>query len=179
MCRSLLLLPGLAACAPVEQTFVGAVDDTDAQVGVVVRDGAATGYVCGGTDTRTTLTRWFEGEGEPEGGELTADDWTLTWGLEAGTLIAPTGTTYTWQVDDQTGTAGLYAAADSGCRDGAVVWDVGGSPALQGTWGCYGAETPMLEVTPVGTLQLADTIEATVAAPEGDHPFTLTRVTPE
>ena len=56
------------------------------------------------------------------------------------------------------------------------MWDLDGATTLQGTWGCYGGENPMLEVTPVGTVRLTETIEASVAAPSGDRTFTLTEV---
>lgn len=177
MRRSLVMLPCLLACTPDERVFVGSIDGTDAEVGLVVQDGAATAYVCGGDETRTTLTRWFEGAGERDAGSLVQDDWTLAWSGAAGTLTDPAGTESAWAKEDQSRTAGVFDAEDSGCRDGAIVWDAGGSPVIRGTWGCYGGDNPMLEVTPVGTLRLADTIEATVAAPDGDHTFTLARVT--
>ncbi len=163
MRASLLLLPYLIACGPDERVFVGTVQGTDAQVGLVVTDVNVVAYVCGGPDTRTTLTRWFAGstmrslEVSPLDsgvGTVTADDWSLSWNGDTGSLVDPDGVIANWVLDDQTGRAALYEGDDSGCRDGAIVWDVDGEPTLQGTWGCYGGPAPMLEVMPVGTLQL-------------------------
>lgn len=174
---SMLALCTLAACGPDERVFVGSIDGTDAEVGLTVANGQAAAYVCGGDETRATLTRWFEGPAETTAGSLVADDWTLTWDGSSGTLTDPDGTASTWVAEDQSRTAGLFEATDSGCHDGAIVWDAAGAATMLGTWGCYAANLPMLEVTPVGTVRLADTIDARVAAPDGDRTFTMTRVT--
>jgi hypothetical protein len=182
--RAWLVLGMLGGCepevaAPVEpRVLVGPIDGTDAELGLVVDGERVSAYVCGGELTRATISRWFEGAGSTDAGTLATDSWELAWNADTGTLTDPSGVVSTFAVADQTESAALYDADDSGCRDGAVVWDDGGGLVLLGTWGCYAAGTELLEVTPVGTLRIADTLEATATGSDGEHAFTLSRVAP-
>jgi hypothetical protein len=157
---------------PVQAVQIAPIDGTDARVGITVADGAVQAYVCGGPDTRVTHTRWFVGDSPP----LLQDDWTLDWDGVHGTLTDPGGVVATFTLEDQSGRAGLYDGDDSGCRDGAIVWDDGGTPALQGTWGCYTTSGEAIEVYPVGTLKLADTVPAWAQTSTGKRTFDLHRL---
>ena len=56
--------PGLEA--PGAQIWVGALDETDAKVGVVLEHGEAVLFLCGGESSYPVLTRWFSGQSDLE-----------------------------------------------------------------------------------------------------------------
>jgi hypothetical protein len=139
-----------ASCGPASAsnppaTFVGALDASDAVVGLAVDDRGLAFYVCGGSTSYASLTRWFSSDAPGGGGafDATSDGWSVHGAASAsgwsGTLTAPDGTTRTW-VATPSGAAtlsGLYTAVD----------DPDGAPQVQGTWCSAAGE--FRQVTPI------------------------------
>jgi len=116
--------------------YIGSLDGGDAKV-AVVRDGSrwAT-YVCGGRDTLSSMTAWFQGsldssrdttafEASAEGKELRAS---LTLDSVSGTLtVDGAATRFVTSRVSNSSPAGLFQSASGGCRTGLIV-----PPAGQG-----------------------------------------------
>jgi len=59
------------------QTFVGAIDGTDAAAALVASNGSVLLFFCGGAQSYATLTHWLRGSGVSLAGSFTLDD--ATW----------------------------------------------------------------------------------------------------
>jgi len=143
----LLLLLG---CAPDVYTLVGTLDETDAWIGVAVEGDSALAYVAGGEDTLVTHSRWFT-DADLFSTELRdeVNGWTfeasVTESGATGTLLSPEDELFTFELLD---TGVLFDAADSGCRDGAVMRPGDGGLELQGVWcDTLGSQEPVIPVT--------------------------------
>lgn len=156
-----LLSLSTAGCGDRSFTYVGQVWDSDIVTAVTLEDGAMRAYVCGGPETYSTLSHWFEGRVEGDNSfSATTDDWSIHGWVGAdwasGELEGPGGEYLSWEayapVDDL---SGLYGVDDSGCRTGAVILDGGGGqPTLQGVW--CDALGHRAQVTPVYPIELTD-----------------------
>jgi hypothetical protein len=179
-----------ASCGPADAsappaTFVGAVDTSDAVVGLAVDDRGLAFYVCGGSTSYASLTRWFSSTAPSTDGafDATSEGWSVHGAASAsawrGTLTAPDGTTRTWAAT-ASGAAtlsGLYAAVDDGCRAGLVVAQAtpDGAPQVQGTWCSAAGE--FRQVTPIQPFARTDRgIRVRVDAPGGARELYLAPV---
>ena len=130
-----------AAVEPIDGTYVGTVQGSDAWIAVVVRGNDAAVYACGGAGSFTTVSRWYVGTHTGETVALASDGWNATakvsGGHAAGTLTPPSGPVLSFDVARARAATldGLYAVTDQGKRTGVIVrQDPGGSPTVQGTW---------------------------------------------
>ncbi|MFO0592322.1 MAG: hypothetical protein U0441_32555 [Polyangiaceae bacterium] len=155
-----ILCSACGESAPV--TYVGAPKGNDLAFGIVSGEGAVVAYVCGGSSTYATHSRWFTGPLDADGKfSAEADGWTLSGTIGAAdsdsvtaTLVAPDMTSSDLSASRGLAgsTDGLYDVEDSGCRTGVVTWtDPVGQPQLQGTW-CddkdeFAQVTPVLPIT--------------------------------
>lgn len=139
------LLSSLAGCAGGEaganDVAVGTILGTDAVIGRVSDGDNVTFYMCGGSTTYSTMTRWFSGPDDASGAvSLSNDGWQVVSdpGGHSGRIFPPEGPALVFEAHEtRFGTAeGLYAAVDGGCRTGAVVLHPPGAsaPTVQGAW---------------------------------------------
>lgn len=152
-----------SACGESEPvTYVGAPKGNELAFGLVEGEGAVVAYVCGGSQTFATHSRWFTGPLDADGNfSANADGWTLTGTIGktdkdvvSAALVAPdkTSTDLSATRGIAGSTDGLYDVQDSGCRTGVVAWtDPVGQRQLQGTW-CddkdhFAQVTPVLPIT--------------------------------
>lgn len=154
-----LTCAGCGEAAPV--TYVGPPKSTDVAFALVEGEGAVVAYVCGGSTTYATHSRWFTGPLDAKGAfSAEQDGWKLEGAIDAnvtGTLTAPDGSTMDLTAEEGlAGTAdGLYDVMDSGCRTGVIAWtDPVGQPALQGTW--CDDKKDFQQVTPVYPIERSD-----------------------
>lgn len=155
-----LLALAASGCDDRSFLWVGPVFDSDAVAAISLEDGALRAYVCGGPETFSTVTRWYDGRvGDGQSFEATSDDGDLMQGYVEETYA------YAWINGENGGLsaemfapegelAGLYSVEDSGCRTGVIVWGDGSEPSLQGTW--CDDQGRFAQVTPVYPIQLED-----------------------
>lgn len=149
----------LAACsdsvqptAPEQAVFVGRIAGSDIAMAVVIEDGAALAYVCGGPQTLDTHTTWMRGA--ERGSAVSAQSATssLTAVLSErtldGTLVDTQGIHRHFSLtrEDSASRAGLYESTEGACRTGVILFDAT-SGAAQGA-GCD-ALGRRSQVTPV------------------------------
>jgi hypothetical protein len=84
-----------------QASLVGALNGTDARVGLVVNDTKGVLYVCGGATTRAALTRWFGGSRTAAGIDWTTDDLRV--------VAAPSGKGWSGEVRKMDGSAMTFA----------------------------------------------------------------------
>jgi hypothetical protein len=112
-----ILLCTCAYAAPV--VYVGTIDDSDAQIALVVEDGKVLAYTCGGNATWDTHSSWFPMNDQSLTGqgtfELTGAKGHVLQGIYStegatGTLILPDGNKLVWTAElaSDTTPAGLY-----------------------------------------------------------------------
>ena len=80
---------------PMDGTYVGAVQGSDAWITVVVRGNDAAVYACGGAASFSTVSRWYVGTRAGQAVTVSKDGWTATatvsGGYAVGKLTPPTG----------------------------------------------------------------------------------------
>jgi hypothetical protein len=135
--------PPSSAAAP--RVFVGVVEGTDVQVGIVATTHHARVFFCGGDASYATLTHWIPSATlDPAGGALSQGDDAAGWSVDGklddggatGTVVAgPAGTFSFHAAPVSAGTiAGLYEGADPCGKVGLIVTQntAGDDPAGQG-----------------------------------------------
>jgi hypothetical protein len=176
--RSSLLkwaLAGVAAsgCAGAESVdpapvsaplYVGNVSGIDALLAVVVDGEELVAYVCGGSSSFATHSRWFRapaGDAREREIDLENDGLSLVGSLDGsgarGELREADGTIRSWTAAAlHGGVAGLYAVEDEGCLTGVIVGasEEGADPPAQGTW--CNAAGERAQVTPLRPILLQD-----------------------
>jgi hypothetical protein len=145
-----LLLAAGCGDPPASPVYVGRAGD-DAALGILEDGGKVTVYLCGGSGSFATLTRWFHGSAGPGGKlSLTSGDATLTGDLTSlkGEIQVGAADPLPWNVGPASATSGLYSS-EGACRTGAIFGDIEGDGhvRLQGTW-CDGAGR-FAQVTPL------------------------------
>jgi len=124
-------LVGCAADARGEQatTFVGALSDGSARIGVVIEGDAVVAYSCGAGETLRSSTGWVSGSMRGasvalRGTDAVELDAQLVDGVLQGELRTEGAAPVAWTaVRARAGTReGLYAAVTHGCRAGVIVW---------------------------------------------------------
>jgi hypothetical protein len=161
--------------APGAQIWVGALDETDAKVGVVHEDGNTVLFFCGGETSYPVLTRWFSGPTALESafsfeaagfrvdGELVGD------ALEGSVLRSGEGS-HAWRADPAIpGTlTGLYSGQAACGRVGLIVSQPRAEDEPTGQGACVrfiDGQITVEQVNPVLPLkQLEDFIRVTVAS---------------
>ncbi|HTJ80193.1 MAG TPA: hypothetical protein VL400_00680 [Polyangiaceae bacterium] len=157
-------LLSLAACAdetvaPIDGgviSFAGELEGSDAVAAVALSGDEVALYVCGGSTSYATRSRWYLGKSDAGSAELASDDGgtaevTVGDGEVSGTITEPGGEPFPFRLElmRASGPGGLYFVIDSGCRTGVVVIDHGASsePTVQGTW-CSDQDI-FAQVTPI------------------------------
>ncbi len=147
-------------------TYFGVVNGSDAVLAISVDGDIAVAYVCGGTESLETSTRWYRGtvtDGKATLEALTGQTLNVTFeGDEAvGTFIDWEGETFSFDALGETEDRfhELYMVLDSGCRTGVVVKKhAGGEEVVQGAWcndlGIFEQVTPIAPIE-VGAAQLS------------------------
>lgn len=143
---------GLPPAAP--QTYVGAIDNTDAAAALVSANGSTLLFFCGGSMSVTTLTHWMRGAAAVDGPFMLSDG--------------------TWTASGQPGGGGIAGTIDPGGGQPQLTWSL--HPVAAGTLeGLYDAQAagalptlivtqPMSAAQPAGqgAFKLAGTIEQVV-----------------
>lgn len=185
------LLASIVSCASPPETAavsVGALSGSDAVVALGVSGSQWVFYVCGGSTSFATMTRWFTGSSMTDANgafDSTEQGWSVHgqhgsagW---SGTLVSPDGTSRTWTVltADAATMAGLYSTVDSGCRTGVIVRQDTSSdaPSVQGTW-CddHGSFQQVTPIQPIALTSLGLHVQVPTASSARDlyvHRITL------
>jgi hypothetical protein len=133
-----------APAAPATRVFIGAVEGSDARVGIVATDQSARIFFCGGAASYKAMTHWIPSAPiDAHGGvSLPADKagWVIQGQVAAaaasGMVTVPGGSTFSFHADPvaKETIAGLYEAAGPCGKVGLVVSQgtAGDSPAGQG-----------------------------------------------
>jgi hypothetical protein len=181
----------LAACGgpsvAESSTSVGALNGTDAALGIVRFEKKIVAYVSGGPTTYATHSRWFAGKIDARTVTLEKDGWSLAIDMydEAalGTLTAPGATSsLTFDTDPRiAGTlAGVYGASESACGAGVVVLQPSpmDMPIVRGTW--CDADGRIAPIEPASPPTAEDsTLVVQVTRPDGPPAaLVLQRATP-
>jgi hypothetical protein len=118
---------------PSSGQYVGELEGGQVKLGIVLRDETVQVYVCGHGATLLSHTRWFKGSADGDAFVLEADGWQLRGGRVElgfrGQLISPDRerSQFTTEPVQEGSDDGVYAAAGSGCRAGAIVWPHAGA----------------------------------------------------
>ncbi len=124
------------------RVLVGAVDDTDIVLGVLIDGDDIAVYQCGGPRTVQTHTLWYRGSigdaANPDAFDLEADGFRLVGMRSAdglgGELLDPSGDSFTFVVDPvaEGGAAGVYLGIHDGLHTGIIVRGEGDDLTAQG-----------------------------------------------
>lgn len=178
MLAALVTLSLLTGCGEPPVTLVGDLAETDARVGFAIDGELVVAYVCGGTQTMASHTRWFDDDLFGSEFEAESGGWTLTAQVDeaevVGQLISPDEESWELTLTEE---GALFESADSGCQDGAVLGPDGGELAVQGVW-CDEIGS-LAQVTPVVGLSLdLEVLPVQVETDSGLRSFDMTRVAP-
>jgi hypothetical protein len=174
-CGALFLVISCGAGAPgaardLRRTvYVGVVEGTDAKIALASDGSRWAAYVCGGRETLSSMTAWFQGErGSANDSDVTTTagnmqfDATFT-DEEATGRVTLDGTSARFNATRvaQGGAVGLFQDDSNGCRSGLIVPQAGGGDPQGAYCADFTAEEdPRLrifeQVTPVEPLQLHD-----------------------
>ena len=145
----------LLGCHSDPPRSVGAIEGTDAVVGMILDGDSGLLYLCGGPETMNTLNRWFSISIDRDSLTGDSDGWTIdatraqgdTW---SGELSSTEGDAWSLELTPARGPDGPYTAdgAASDCPAGAVV--TGEGAALQGVICPLGLAAA--QVVPVGII---------------------------
>jgi hypothetical protein len=183
LCAVAVVLMGCGGGEVDDGTYVARLSTSDAWVSVEVRDQSAVAYVCGGSQSLETETRWMHGTANGDELRFERDGWVLELREEgeilAGVLVDPDGGRTTVDADalDDSVTpderlTGLFTAVVDGCRSGVII-DRNGDAQ-----GAFCTELGfMSQVTPVQpVVRTPDGIAVEAQGPEGLRSFFVNAV---
>ncbi|MFO0658754.1 MAG: hypothetical protein U0165_02825 [Polyangiaceae bacterium] len=163
-----------------EGSYVGHLSNSDADIAVVADGSSLVAYVCGGSQSYSTLTRWFIAD--PQNGlHVERDGWVLDGSLGSegwqGTLLSPEGQSFPWAASmvSAGSDAGLYQANSESGKAGVIVHESGEQIEIQGAY--REKIGRVLQVTPVMPIHVeAGSLLVSVSQPDGEQTFRVERV---
>ena len=139
--------------------YVGAVDKSEVKVGLVVENGKAALFFCGGPSS-LAQTKWLRGAAEPKRVVLSKDGWkgeaNLTDGEATGTVDMASGTAVPFKATRVTGgsIAGLYESG-ADVKEGKAGVVVSAEDAAQGAF--VVPNLPVAQIIVITPIRVLDT----------------------